>query len=155
MANAFFTVKIAKDEDFEFIVSSQMKMALETEGLNLDLVTVQKGVRAVLDDSSKGCYYIAFSDLNNVKAGMLLTVPEWSDWRNGTVLWIHSVYVIQDYRKKGVYSSLYNFLKDKVENSNTLRGLRLYVDKRNLVAQKTYKHLGMDNQHYELYEWLK
>jgi len=40
----------------------------------------------VFDDSNKGTYMIAQCDDRIV--GSLLTIPEWSDWRNGTVLWI-------------------------------------------------------------------
>ena len=87
--------------------------------------------------------------------GCLLTIPEWSDWRNGTVLWIHSVYVAPEFRKRGVFQTLYSHLKDNVAHSTDLRGLRLYVDKTNSVAQKVYSELGMNNQHYHLYEWMK
>lgn len=139
--------------DLDFIVESQLSMALETENLRLDKSILRKGVQAVLDDPEKGKYFIARIENKNV--GMLLTVPEWSDWRNGRVLWIHSVYVISEYRKYGVFKSLYLYLKNMIEASSDLRGLRLYVDKRNLSAQVVYQKLGMDNHHYELYEWLK
>ena len=102
-----------------------MQMALETENLKLDHATVIKGVTAVFDDPVKGKYWIAESNGNAI--GCLLTVPEWSDWRNGTVLWIHSVYVRPQLRKMGVFRKLYLHLKTMVEASSDLRGLRLYA----------------------------
>lgn len=140
--------------DIDTIAEFQIKMAFETEnGLKLDPITVQQGVSAVIDDPSKGKYWIA--EINGEVGGCLLTVPEWSDWRNGTVLWIHSVYVKPEFRKNGVYKTLYQHLKQMVSESKDLRGLRLYVDKTNHTAQKVYEGLGMSGEHYHLYEWMK
>jgi ribosomal protein S18 acetylase RimI-like enzyme len=139
--------------DIDVIAEYQIKMALETEGLKLDPKTVGDGVSAVFDDPSKGKYWLAEADGQVV--GCLLAIAEWSDWRNGTVLWIHSVYVDLQYRKNGIYTKLYEHLKKMVEESHELRGLRLYVDKSNLKAQKIYEGLGMSGEHYYLYEWLK
>jgi GNAT superfamily N-acetyltransferase len=139
--------------DIETIADFQIRMALETETLKLDHSTVIKGVSAVFDDPTKGKYWIAESDGHVV--GCLLTIPEWSDWRNGTVLWIHSVYVLEKFRQLGVFKKLYLHLKDMVETSSDLRGLRLYVDKSNLKAQRVYESLGMSGEHYHLFEWLK
>ncbi len=140
--------------DIDVIADYQVKMAFETEnGLKLDPPTVQLGVTAVMDDPSKGKYWLA--EVDGKVVGCLLTVPEWSDWRNGTVLWIHSVYVHSDFRKYGVYKALYAHLKQMVSESRELRGLRLYVDKTNLNAQKVYEALGMSGEHYHLFEWMK
>ena len=139
--------------DIDTIADFQIKMATETENMQLDAPIVNKGVSAVFDDPSKGKYWLA--ELKGEVVGCLLTVPEWSDWRNGTVLWIHSVYVRPDVRKAGVYRKLYQHLKEMVETSPDLRGLRLYVDKSNASAQSVYETLGMSGEHYHLYEWLK
>ena len=79
---------------------------------------------------------------------MLMTVPEWSDWRNGTVLWIHSVYVLPRERRRKIFTALYEHLLRRVEQSENLVGLRLYVDKRNEPAQHVYESLGMTREHY-------
>jgi GNAT superfamily N-acetyltransferase len=140
--------------DIDTIADFQVKMAFETEnGLVLDPSTVNLGVSAVIDDPSKGKYWIAEAD--GEVAGCLLTVPEWSDWRNGTVLWIHSVYIKPDFRKHGIFKVLYNHIKEMVKESKDLRGIRLYVDKTNLNAKKVYETLGMSCEHYELFEWMK
>lgn len=139
--------------DIHVIADYQVKMAWETEQLKLDPPTVELGVTAVFDDPSKGKYWLA--EVNGEVVGCLLTVPEWSDWRNGTVLWIHSVYVKPEFRKHGVFRKLYTHLRTMVESSSDLRGLRLYVEKANHPAQKVYESLGMSGEHYHLYEWLK
>lgn len=143
----------ALSSDLSFIVNAQLAMAKETENYILDINILTQGVEAVLANPAKGEYFMA--NYNSQRVGMLLTIPEWSDWRNGTVLWIHSVYILPEFRKLGVFKQLYLYLKKMVESSTHYRGLRLYVDKRNLNAQAVYQKLGMDNQHYEMYEWLK
>jgi GNAT superfamily N-acetyltransferase len=139
--------------DIQVIADFQIKMAFETENMKLDPPTVNKGVAAVFDDPSKGKYWLA--EIDGKVIGSLLTIPEWSDWRNGTVLWIHSVYVPPEFRKRGVFKKLYSHLKTMVETSHDLRGLRLYVDKTNGPAQKVYEQLGMSGEHYHLFEWMK
>ena len=128
-------------------------MAWETEELALSLETVTDGVQGVFDDPTKGEYWIA--EREGEVVGSLLTVPEWSDWRNGTVLWIHSVYVVPGTRKQGVFRALYENLRVRVESSDHLKGLRLYVETGNRNAQKVYEKMGMSADHYQLFEWLK
>lgn len=147
------TVRAGCDADAETIALFQERMALETEDLRLDPATVRRGVRAVLADPAKGAYWIA--QRAGEVVGCLLTVPEWSDWRDGTVLWIHSVYVVPAARRAGVFRTLYSHLRRRVEQSPALMGLRLYVDHENSRAQRVYRTLGMDGEHYRLFEWMK
>ena len=135
------------------IVNFQLAMALETENLDLDRDTVEKGVQAVFDDIHKGQYFVCEKDGKIIAS--LLTLFEWSDWRNGQVLWIHSVYVDPKHRNQGVFKNMYHHLKEIVEKDPKLFGLRLYVDHSNHLAQKVYEGLGMDNNHYSLYEWMQ
>lgn len=107
-------IRTANNSDCGTIVDFQLRMAKETEDLGLNPETVNKGVKAVLADPGKGIYYIAETGGNVIAS--LLTTFEWSDWRNGNVLWIQSVYVLPEWRGKGVYKNMYSFLKDKVTN---------------------------------------
>jgi len=146
-------VRPASADEADTIVEFQLRLALETENLRLDRATVSQGVRAVFDDPTKGRYWLAEADGKVV--GCLLLVPEWSDWRNGTVLWIHSVYVRPESRRRGVFRALYEHLRRMVEADDRLKGLRLFVEKGNLPAKGTYEAMGMDGEHYQMYEWLK
>lgn len=145
-------VRKAKPSELNSIVSFQQKMAFETEELQLDQEVLNKGVQAVFDDSGKGTYYVAVEN-NEVIASLMITY-EWSDWRNGQVYWIQSVYVLPEHRGKGVYKQMYLHLKEEVEKSPDIRGLRLYVEKDNVNAQKVYSKLGMDGEHYKMFEWM-
>ncbi len=140
-------------KDAEIIIDFQQKMAKETEDLKLDNNTITQGVHAVFEDASKGTYYVAEDDGKVIAS--LMTTYEWSDWRNGCVLWIQSVYVLPEYRQKGVYKQMYEYLKQMVIKSDKYLGLRLYVDLTNERAQKVYTKLGMNGEHYKLFEWFK
>lgn len=146
-------VRKATIKDYQSIVNFQQAMARETEGIELLLDPLEKGVKAVLEDPSKGIYYVA--EINKKVVSSLLTTYEWSDWRNGTVLWIQSVYVMPQYRRRGVYRKMYTHIKSMVLSSDNLMGIRLYADKSNLAAHKTYENLGMNQDHYITFEWLK
>lgn len=143
----------AEEKDFNVIVGFQIAMALETEGITLDNETVVRGVRAVLDDPSKGFYVVARD--NEVTCASLLITFEWSDWRARTVWWIQSLYVIPEHRRKGIFKKMYVWLLEKVTRDNSIGGIRLYVDQTNTGAQKVYESLGMDGNHYRFYEFMK
>jgi GNAT superfamily N-acetyltransferase len=146
-------IRKGKPGDVNDIAELQIQMARETEGLKLDKEAVSRGVRGIFRKPARGTYWIA-EETGNI-LGVLLAIPEWSDWRNGTVLWIHSLYIVPQARGQGVFKKLYLNLKKQVEQSPKLMGLRLYVDKRNKSAQEVYEKLGMSKEHYDLYEWLK
>ncbi|MFY9152662.1 MAG: GNAT family N-acetyltransferase [Prolixibacteraceae bacterium] len=146
-------IRQANEKDASSVVEFQLAMALETEQLQLHEPTVIKGVAAVFADSSKGVYYVA--ELDGQVIGSLLTTFEWSDWRNGTVLWIQSVFVRPEFRKKSVFSRLYKHIQNLVATNPDLRGIRLYADKTNIQAHQVYEHLGMTAEHYQMFEWMK
>lgn len=146
-------IRKARPEDASTIAGFQLAMALETEDLNLDKATVNSGVEAVFNDPSKGNYYIA--EIEGHVVASLLTTFEWSDWRNGTVLWIQSVYVLPDFRKIGIYTSMYQHIQQLVTENDDLKGIRLYAEKKNDTAHLVYEKAGMSAEHYQLYEWLK
>ena len=145
-------IRKALPKDIPAIIDFQKRMAWETEKLTLDGATVTQGVKAVFANPAYGEYYIS-ADNETVVASLLIT-PEWSDWRNTEVWWFQSVYVLPEYRRRGVFRSMYAYVKEAAERSG-IAGLRLYVETNNHIAQTTYESLGMTGDHYRMYEWLK
>lgn len=140
-------------KDVQTIAEFQLAMALETEDLRLHLPTTLNGVEAVLANRSLGRYVIA--ERGGKVVGSLLVTLEWSDWRNGEYWWIQSVFVLPEARGCGVFKGLYAHVKAMAEADPAVRGLRLYVDRRNAAAQQVYTRLGMNGDHYQVYEWMK
>lgn len=147
------TYREATPADATPILEFQIAMAVETEGVTLDRAVTERGVDAVFADPSKGRYFVAEEE-RRVVASLLITY-EWSDWRNGTIWWIQSVYVVPELRKRRVYAGLYEHVKAMVEADPAIRGIRLYVDNRNTAAQQVYARLGMEGEHYRVFEWMK
>ena len=143
-------VREATMPDAEAIVGFQSAMALETEGKTLDVDTLRMGVRSVIEDPSKGYYLIA--EIDGEPVGGLMVTYEWSDWRSMTFLWIQSVFVDSDWRRRGVYRAMHNHVVQTAEQDPGLCGVRLYVDRDNHGAQRKYESLGMSQSHYDMYE---
>jgi GNAT superfamily N-acetyltransferase len=146
-------VRAARPDDADLLIDFQERLARETEELALDREALGRGVRAVFDDPGLGEYWVA--EQGGKVVGCLLVTREWSDWRNGTVLWITSVYVLPEARRGGVFQALYQQLRDRVDTTPGLAGLRLYVSAHNRRARAIYRRLGMSRSAYLLYEWLK
>ncbi|MBP2146681.1 ribosomal protein S18 acetylase RimI-like enzyme [Methanofollis sp. W23] len=140
----------ARQADARVIADYNIAMALETEGKVLDAGIVQKGVDAVLADQAKGFYLLAESGGRVV--GQAMVTFEWSDWRDGVFWWLESVYVLPDFRRRGVFAGLFRALEAGARARPEVVGLRLYVDQENKVAQETYRHLGMATSNYALFE---
>jgi len=145
-------IRPARREDVAVIAAFNQAMAMETEGRHLVDAIIVPGVQALLDHPERGFYIIAECEQQPVAC--LLVTYEWSDWRNGLFWWIQSVYVIQDFRRQGVYRQMYDHLKQMAVESGGICGFRLYVDNDNQRAQATYSDLGMSECHYRMYEEL-
>ena len=143
-------VRLAVPEDAPEIVAFNQAMALETEGKALEDEVIHAGVRRIFEEPNLGFYVVAEEAEKLV--GTLMVTKEWSDWRNGVFWWIQSVYVIRECRGRGVYRAMSRFVQEQAHANPEVCGFRLYVEKNNHIAQKTYRALGMTETHYLLYE---
>lgn len=142
-------VRAAGLENLEQIVEFNAAIARETENLELDRERLSEGVRAVFENPARGRYFLATRGGKVLGQAMITT--EWSDWRNGDVWWLQSVYVAPPERRRGVFSHLFQAIEQQARASGA-RGLRLYVDKLNKRAQQIYQRLGMQASHYKMME---
>ncbi len=142
-------IRLAVPSDLDFVVSGNLALARETENLTLDAGVLREGVRALLDGRAPGAYWIA--ELDGAVVGQTLITYEWSDWRNRMVWWIQSVYVSPDARQRGVFRAIYAQLRREAAAAGA-GGLRLYVDTTNVQAQSVYAALGMNGDHYRVFE---
>jgi len=145
-------IRAATLDDLEIIVDFNASLAEETEDRSLDRETLRQGVRALLSDPTRGSYYVASA--SGKVLGQIMHTREWSDWRNGDIWWIQSVYVHPDHRRDGVFRTLYAHLKALAASDPGVVGLRLYVEHDNQTAQATYTGLGMTSARYRIMEHL-
>lgn len=143
-------IRQATVRDLDALVEGNLAMALETENLALDRAVLTEGVRALLEGRARGSYFVRTDEGGQIVAQLMITY-EWSDWRNGEVWWIQSVYVPPAHRGHGHYRALYEAVKAEAM-ARGARGIRLYVDRRNVRGQAVYHALGMNGDHYLVFE---
>lgn len=144
------SIRRAGTADAALVTEFNRLLALESESKALDVALLQAGVAAGLADARKSVYFLAEQDGTTV--GQIMFTTEWSDWRNGWFWWIQSVYVRQEMRRRGVFRALFEHVRQAAREEGQVIGLRLYVERENLVAQETYRSLGMESAGYEVFE---
>lgn len=143
-------IRDARPHDRDAIAAHNAAMGLETEGKTLDRETLAQGVAAALADPTKLRYWVAEHHGDVIgQAGVTL---EWSDWRNGWIWWIQSVYVHPDHRRAGVFQRLLDAIRETARDQGNVVALRLYVEEANTRAQAAYHALGLHPAGYLVYE---
>ena len=145
-------IKIREAElaDAPVIVDFNLRLAAETENLKLEPAVVREGVATLLREPARGMYFVAEVAGNIV--GQAMITYEWSDWRDGNLWWLQSVYVLPEFRQAGVFRSLFRHLLELARARGGVAALRLYVHGDNHRARQSYEKLGMKRTHYEVFE---
>lgn len=150
LGSGVIDVRLATEADAPALAAFNQALALETEGKHLPDEVILPGVRELFARPEYGFYLAA--EVGGTLVGGLMITYEWSDWRNGVYFWVQSVYVLPEYRGKGVYRALYAAVKRSAAERGDCRGFRLYVEMGNTRAQQVYERLGMRQTHYLMYE---
>lgn len=143
-------IRPAELSDAPIIAEFNCRLAMESEGRELDPALALKGVGGLLEFPERGVYFVLEREGRVI--GQTLITYEWSDWRNGNLWWIQSVYVAEDFRRQGVFRALYQHVKEAAEARSDVCGLRLYVEVENKNARQAYERLGMKRTPYRIYE---
>ena len=143
------SIRPATLDDLGTIIDFSARLAAESEGIDLDREVLAAGIGSALEDSSRARYFLA--EMAGEVAGQLMITYEWSDWRNGMFIWIQSVYVRAENRRKGVFKALYDHVIE-LASSPGYCGVRLYVHDGNTSARETYLRLGMVEPGYTVLE---
>ena len=144
-------VRDAGEGDLDTIATFNERLAEESEGLRLDPDTIRRGVRRALGRDA-ACRYFLAEDGDGRVVGQTMVTYEQTDWRDGVVWWIQSVYVRPEARGAGVFDALYRHVEDTARRDPDARGLRLYVHAENARARRVYERLGMERTDYLVYE---
>ena len=150
MNSPVIEVRNATLADAERIAEYNRLLALESEDKVLDMATLTAGVKRGLARPELCRYFVATADGRPVATTMV--TYELTDWRNGVLWWLQSVYVEPEFRRHGVFRAIYRFIEAEARRHGEVRGLRLYVHRENERAIRTYESLGMEKAEYEFYE---
>ncbi len=145
-------IRKASHDDIATLAHFNQQMALETENIDLKETVITAGVAGMIDNPQRG-FYLVVEEAGQIAASLMITY-EWSDWRNGNFWWIQSVYVLPQYRRRGLYRRLYETVGKMAAEQADVCGFRLYVERNNEVAQQTYRSLGMQETDYQIMEQL-
>jgi ribosomal protein S18 acetylase RimI-like enzyme len=143
-------VRDATHADIEFIADCNCGLAEETEEKTLDRGVLTSGIRRGFSHPGMCRYLIA--DVGGRPAGMTMLTYELTDWRDGVIWWLQSVYVVREFRNLGVFRTVYHHIETLARRSPEVRGLRLYVRSDNERAMTTYGAMGMSPAGYEVFE---
>jgi len=144
------TIRKAHDEDAALIASFNRAHAKEIDGITLGQDTALRGAVEGLRQPNYCQYYLA--ELDSRVVGLVMITYEWSDWRAGLTWWMQSVYVLPDFRRRGVFSALYKHIETLARQDSQIRAIRLYVCHHNQNGKKVYKQLGLKDSGYVVYE---
>lgn len=140
----------ARPTDIPHIVEFNAALARETEHKELPIDILTKGVTRLLKKPEFGQYFVA--EVDGQVAGCMMITYEWSDWRDGLIYWLQSVYVRPQFRRAGVFRALLSRVEEKASSSPDVCGIRLYVERENAPAQATYQKHGLGSTPYLVME---
>jgi len=143
-------IRAASPDDITVISGFNCCLAKETENKTLDRATVLNGVRRGFELGDEVQYFVA-EDESGVIAQIMLT-REWSDWRNGWMIWLQSVYVSPPKRGVGVFRMLFERSIEIARLRCNPVCVRLYVEHDNEIAMTTYRRLGFQDSGYRVME---
>jgi GNAT superfamily N-acetyltransferase len=143
-------IRQAVPTDLLALVGFQVDCAREISGMELEPVTVERGVRVVLETPERGFWLVSeFGD--GELSGCLMVQMEWSDWRAADVWWVYSVFVAPSYRRLGVFRAMFEYLEGLADAAGAV-ALRLYTDRANTAAGEVYRRVGMTDDRRRLFE---
>ncbi len=143
-----FDIRKATTADLNHLVSFALEEAKEAEGVKKDSKRVRRGIMTALNDDSIAMYWV-IEENNRGVIGNVSIIKEWSDWNSGYYWWIQSMYILPEFRGKGLMERLIQALKDAARNEDALE-LRLYVHKNNAQAISAYQKVGFFDADYRI-----
>ena len=143
-------IREASLEDLNIIVDFNLALALETENRTLDKKILTQSIQTILQNPAKGVYLLAC--FGEKVVGQLMYVYEWSTWRNANFMWLTDLYILPNYRKKGIFNLLSKHAMDLYHKNENVVGLRFCVDKENTAVVPLYKKAGWKESNYNLWE---
>ena len=142
-------IREANKGDITILVQNNQALAEKTEALLLDKDVLREGIEQAL--KREECHYFV-AVIGEKVVGQTMITYEWSDWRNGIIWWIQSVYVLPAHRKQGIFRVLFKHIENLAKVNPQVKALRLYVMHNNNAGQETYQSLGMNDSGYIVFE---
>ena len=126
-----------KDRDF-YLKSAQAFYESDAVLTNIPKENIEKTFSLLIGTSPcAGCFIF---EKEGKRCGYALLAKTWSQEAGGEVVWIEEIYVLPEFRSKGLGKEFFSFL-DKHYNGRAKR-FRLEVEDDNENAIRLYQNLG-------------
>ena len=144
-SNIDIQVRLATLEDVNDLADYGCSLVWDSEGKTMDKAFISGAITRNLTNPKGNYYLIAFDNNHPEKksVGTTMITHEMSVEQGGLICWIHAVYVSAEARRLGVFTKLYDYVRQKSEADPLVKCVRLYVEFNNIPAQKAYDKLGM------------
>lgn len=86
-------------------------------------------------------------ELDGKSVGYAITTKTFSQEAGGITLWIDEIYILNEYRSKGLGNEFFSYLQSTLDNS--IVRLRLEVETDNERAKRLYQNLGFEKLEYD------
>ena len=96
------------------------------------------------DNIYASCYMIEY---NQKVVGYALLAKTFSGEAGGIVVWIEELFILPEYRNKGLGTEFFNFVKETIEPQ--VARIRLEVEPENTNAIRLYQQMGFDTLPYQ------
>jgi ribosomal protein S18 acetylase RimI-like enzyme len=146
-----WTLRLATAADLPSLVELHRQNARETLKLEPLESDIRRGVAVPWAEPHVARIYVAEQDSKIV--GMTMVTNEWNTWKGGVIYWLTSGYVLPNYRKHGVFSSLLGFAKDAVKRESNAAGIRMHARLDNKLAPRLAEKFEMKKEPYYLMRW--
>ena len=85
---------------------------------------------------------------DGIPVGFALTAKTWSREAGGKVLWLEELFILGEYRSKGLGREYFSFIEEYARSNGFMR-IRLEVEPSNTRARSLYERLGYIPLEYE------
>jgi GNAT superfamily N-acetyltransferase len=136
-------VRMAGANDLDDLARFSALTALESEGNTLDRAQVRSALANVIDAPPIGAMFIARTDQEAI-GSLLLNGREFSEWRGGHFYIITGVYVLQEFRRRGVRFDLFRTAWEWAREQPGALGFRANIHEKtnleNMMGSATRAH---------------
>jgi len=143
--------KVAEITDVDMTLE-MMRDFYAHEGLSFNEAVAREALKRLLIDDSFGCVWLIY--LNGEIAGYMVLCFGYSLEFHGRDAFIDEIYLLPDYRGKGVAGKAIEFLEAACRNRG-ITAIHLEVERANTRAQSAYRKAGFaDHDRYLMTKWI-
>ena len=141
-----YVIRSATASDINTIITFTVREAQESQGSEVDLIAVERGVSSAFTRHPRSQYWI-MENADGSAVAHTSIIKEWSDFCGKDYWWIQSFYIAPEHRGRGLADQLINHLSAAAISADALE-LRLYVHGDNQRAIRAYQRCGFSASPY-------